>query len=68
MGQKSYERSKFLRSLLRDKTANTIVISAAALVPLMAMIGGGVDASRYYRPPRGCRPRATQAHWLRAER
>lgn len=48
MGQKSYERSKFLRSLLRDKTANTIVISAAALVPLMAMIGGGVDASRYY--------------------
>jgi Flp pilus assembly protein TadG len=48
MGKKSYERSKFLRSLLRDKTANTIVISAAALVPLMAMIGGGVDASRYY--------------------
>ena len=48
MGQKTYERSRFLRSLLHDRTANTIVISAAALIPLMAMIGGGVDASRYY--------------------
>lgn len=38
----------FMRTLLRDKTANTLAISAAALVPLMAMVGGGVDASRYY--------------------
>lgn len=38
----------FMRKLLRDKTANTLAISAAAMVPLMAMVGGGVDASRYY--------------------
>lgn len=38
----------FMRKLLRDKTANTLAISAAALVPVMAMVGGGVDASRYY--------------------
>jgi len=38
----------FMRKLARDKTANTLVISAAALVPIMAMVGGGVDASRYY--------------------
>jgi Flp pilus assembly protein TadG len=37
-----------MRSLLHDKAANTIVISAAALLPLTAMVGGGVDASRYY--------------------
>ena len=38
----------FMRKLLRDKSANTLAISAAAMVPLMAMVGGGVDASRYY--------------------
>lgn len=37
-----------LRLLLGDATANTIVISAVALIPLMAMVGGAVDASRYY--------------------
>lgn len=41
-------RKPVLRSLLRDRTANTIAISAAAMVPLMAMVGGGIDASRYY--------------------
>ncbi len=34
--------------LLRDKTANTLAISAAAVVPLVGVIGGGVDASRMY--------------------
>jgi Flp pilus assembly protein TadG len=48
MSQQSTQRKSFLNALLRDATANTIVISAAALVPLMAMVGGGVDASRYY--------------------
>lgn len=38
----------FLRSLLHDRTANTIAIAAAAMIPLLAMVGGGVDASRYY--------------------
>ena len=48
MERDNHERRSFLRALLHDRTANTIVISAAALVPLMAMVGGGVDASRYY--------------------
>ncbi len=42
------EKLSFFRRLAKDVTANTVVISAAALVPLMAMVGGGVDASRYY--------------------
>lgn len=48
MGRETQVRKTFLRSLLRDKTANTIAISAAALFPVMAMVGGGIDASRYY--------------------
>ena len=48
MERDNHERQSFLRSLLHDRTANTIVISAAAMIPLMAMVGGGVDASRYY--------------------
>lgn len=48
MSQQNRQHKSFMRALLRDPTANTIVISAAALVPLMAMVGGGVDASRYY--------------------
>ena len=48
MGREKQVRASFLRSLLHDTAANTIVISAAALVPLTAMVGGGVDASRYY--------------------
>lgn len=38
----------FFWDLAKDPTANVIVISAAALVPLVAMVGGAVDASRYY--------------------
>ncbi len=38
----------FFRRLAADPTANTIVISAVALVPLIGMVGGAVDASRYY--------------------
>ena len=48
MGHQSDNRPSFFRRLAQDITANTIVISAASLVPLMAMVGGGVDASRYY--------------------
>ncbi|TAD73626.1 MAG: hypothetical protein EAY70_12180 [Sphingomonadales bacterium] len=47
-GREMQARMSFMRKLLRDKTANTLAISAAAMVPLMAMVGGGVDASRYY--------------------
>lgn len=42
------QHPSLLRQLLRDPTANTIVIAAVSLMPLMAMVGGGVDASRYY--------------------
>lgn len=48
MGQQTQHRKTFLRSLLHDKTANTIAIAAAAMFPIMAMVGGGIDASRYY--------------------
>ncbi|WP_197273721.1 pilus assembly protein TadG-related protein [Porphyrobacter sp. AAP60] len=48
MERKTPARRPFLRSLLCDTAANTIAISAAAMFPLLAMVGGGVDASRYY--------------------
>ncbi|MFN4019200.1 MAG: pilus assembly protein TadG-related protein [Erythrobacter sp.] len=48
MKRDTIERQSFLRSLLHDRTANTIAISAAAMIPLLAMVGGGIDASRYY--------------------
>ncbi|MEP0190960.1 MAG: Tad domain-containing protein [Erythrobacter sp.] len=38
----------FFRRVAADPTANTLVISAVALVPLIGMVGGAVDASRYY--------------------
>lgn len=37
-----------MRNILHDRAANTLAISAAAMIPLMAMVGGGIDASRYY--------------------
>ena len=37
-----------LRRLARDKAGNTLAIVAAALIPLTAMIGSGVDMSRAY--------------------
>jgi Flp pilus assembly protein TadG len=48
MERKTPARRPFLRSLLCDTAANTIAISAAAMIPLMAMVGGGIDAGRYY--------------------
>ena len=48
MGREKQANMSFMRSLLHDKAANTIAISAAALFPIMAMVGGGIDASRYY--------------------
>ncbi len=38
----------FLRRLRRDNAGNTLAIAAAALLPLIAMVGGAVDMSRYY--------------------
>ncbi len=48
MGRETQVHKTFLRSLLRDRTANTIAISAAALFPILAMVGGGIDAGRYF--------------------
>lgn len=38
----------FMQRLLRDTAANTLAITAAALLPLLALVGGGIDAGRYY--------------------
>ncbi|WP_324260225.1 Tad domain-containing protein [Altererythrobacter sp. H2] len=38
----------FLRRLAQDTSGNTLMLMAAALLPLMGMIGGGVDMSRAY--------------------
>ncbi len=48
MEQEKTTRKSFMKNLLHDTTANTLALSAAALLPLMAMVGGGIDASRYY--------------------
>jgi Flp pilus assembly protein TadG len=48
MGQPEQKRGGFLRTLIKDPSANTLAIGAAAMVPLVAMVGGGVDASRFY--------------------
>ncbi|MEM7700524.1 MAG: vWA domain-containing protein [Pseudomonadota bacterium] len=41
-------RGGFFKALLSDASANTLAIGAAAMVPLVAMVGGGIDASRFY--------------------
>jgi len=38
----------FLSRLARDSRGNTLAIVGAALIPLTAMIGSGVDMSRAY--------------------
>ncbi|MFO6447365.1 pilus assembly protein TadG-related protein [Erythrobacter sp. NE805] len=48
MGRDNQAGRSFLGRLLHDVTANTLAIAAASLMPLLAMVGGGIDASRYY--------------------
>ncbi|WP_162225086.1 TadE/TadG family type IV pilus assembly protein [Erythrobacter sp. SG61-1L] len=38
----------FLRALVEDRAGNTLVIAAASLIPMTALIGGGVDVGRAY--------------------
>src|SRR6478735_2890670 len=38
----------FLARLARDTAGNTLAIIAAAIIPLLAMVGGGGDVSRGY--------------------
>ncbi len=40
--------ASFMTRLGRDQRGNTIAIVAAAIVPLLGMIGGGIDMSRLY--------------------
>lgn len=40
--------TSWLSRLLLDRSGNVALISAAALVPIMALIGGGLDMSRAY--------------------
>lgn len=42
------QRSRFLSRLLRDQTGNTIAIMAAAVIPVIGLVGGAVDMSRIY--------------------
>ncbi len=44
----SKKRSRFLSRLLRDEAGNTIAIMAAAIIPVVGLVGGAVDASRIF--------------------
>ena len=44
----SNSRIAMLSRLRSDKSANTLALAAAALVPIIGMVGGGVDMSRAY--------------------
>lgn len=39
-------RGNVLRALVRDRSGNTLAIMAAALGPLLALVGGGIDLGR----------------------
>ncbi len=39
---------RLLARLLRDRAGNTLVMIAAALIPMLAMLGGGIDMGRSY--------------------
>lgn len=41
-------RTGFLARLLADEAGNTLAMAAAALLPLIGLVGGGVDMSRMY--------------------
>jgi Flp pilus assembly protein TadG len=42
------KRSRFLSRLLRDQSGNTIAIMAAAVIPVLGLVGGAVDMGRIY--------------------
>ncbi len=45
---KPAQRPTFLHRLASDRAGNTLALMAAAIFPLMAMVGGGVDMGRSY--------------------
>jgi len=42
------EKSGFLRRLKQDSAGNVLAIAAASIIPLIGVVGGAVDVSRYY--------------------
>jgi len=48
MGRYSHAGKQFLCTLLAESGGNTLAIAAASLLPMAALIGGGVDVSRAY--------------------
>lgn len=48
MAQANNAQQGFLARLRRNEAGNTLAITAASVVPLIGLIGGGVDISRYY--------------------
>lgn len=40
--------ARLLRDLARDRAGNTMMMVAAAVLPILAMIGGGIDMGRNY--------------------
>ena len=48
MTRLSHDGDSILRELMQDRAGNTLAMAAASLLPLMALIGGGVDVSRSY--------------------
>ena len=40
--------ASWLRSLARDQRGNVLVIVAAAIIPMLAIVGGGIDMGRGY--------------------
>lgn len=48
MGREKQANMSMMQRLLHDKTANTLAIAAAAMLPILGMVGGAIDASRYY--------------------
>ncbi len=48
MTRKGFQHLAEYRRILRDTSGNVAIIAAGALIPLMALIGGGVDTGRAY--------------------
>ncbi|NWK98137.1 pilus assembly protein TadG [Sphingobium lactosutens] len=48
MGKSNGHQTGFLARLLRNQAGNTMAIVAAAIIPLAALIGGGLDMGRSY--------------------
>lgn len=48
MDHENTHHPSLFRRIASDATANTLAFSAASMVPVMAMVGGGIDTSRFY--------------------